>query len=102
MSIIQQIQKRMLLSLAQVAKDMNLHEGDHVLIEQRDGGIFLKPVEWVDKNQKYFWSEEWQAKMRESQEDLEKGNYQTFQNMEDAITDLEDLAYANRSKDKNL
>lgn len=95
MPIIQQVQKRMLLSLAQVAKDMNLHEGDHVLIEKRDGGIFLKPVEWVDKNQKYFWSEEWQARMRESQEDLEKGNYQTFQSMTEAIKDLEELANLN-------
>jgi hypothetical protein len=102
MAIVQQVQKRMLISLAQIAKDVNLHEGDHVVIEKMDGGIFLRPVDWVDKNQKYIWTEEWQGKLLRSQQDLEKGDYQTFENMEDAVKDLEELANANRNKDKEL
>ncbi|MDA8229297.1 MAG: AbrB/MazE/SpoVT family DNA-binding domain-containing protein [Desulfitobacterium hafniense] len=102
MPIVQQVQKRMLVSLAQIAKDINLHEGDHVVIEERDGGIFLRPVEWIDKNQKYFWSEEWQAKIRRSQEELENGEYQKFENMEDAIKDLEELANASDLKNKGF
>lgn len=97
-----QIQKRMLISLAQIAKDVNLHEGDHVLIEKRDDGIFLRPVDWVDKNQKYFWTKEWQEKMRRSQDALDKGEYKTFDNMEDAIKDLEALANANSNQDKTI
>ena len=102
MAIVQQVQKRMLISLAQIAKDVNLHEGDHVVIEEMDGGIFLRPVDWVDKSQKYFWTEEWQGRMLKSQEDLEKGDYQTFESMEDAVKDLEELANASRNKDKKL
>lgn len=45
MAIVQQIQKRMIVSLAQIAKDLNLHEGDHLIIEEKDGGIFLRPVD---------------------------------------------------------
>jgi len=56
--IIQQIQKRMLVSLAQVAKNLGLREGDYVLIEERDGGIFIRPVGWHDKGQEYFWTKE--------------------------------------------
>jgi len=97
-----QIQKRMLISLAQIAKAANLHEGDHVLIEQRDGGIFLRPVDWVDKNQKYFWTKEWQDKMRRSRDALENGEYKKFDNMEDAIKDLEALADANGNKNKTV
>lgn len=90
MAIVQQIQKHMLISLAQIAKNANLHEGDHIVIEEMDGGIFfLRPVDWVNKSQKYFWTEEWQGKMLKSQEDLEKGNYQKFVSMEDAIRNLE-------------
>jgi len=102
MAIVQQIQKRMLISLAQIAKDVNLHEGDHIVIEEMNGGIFLRPVDWVDKSQKYFWSEEWQAKIRQSQQDLEKGDYHTFENMEDAIKDLEELTNADCNKNKKF
>lgn len=97
-----QIQKRMLISLAQIAKVVNLHEGDYVLIEKRDDGIFLRPVDWVDKNQKYFWTKEWQEKMRHSQDALDKGEYKAFDNMEDAIKDLEALANANSNQDKTI
>lgn len=102
MAIVQQVQKRMIISLAQIAKEINLHEGDHVVIEKRDGGIFLRPVDWVDKNQKYIWTEEWQAKIRKSQDDLENGDYQTFENMDDVIKDLEDRANAGYHKNKNV
>ena len=102
MAIIQQIQKRMIVSLAQIAKDLNLHEGDHVIIEEKDGGIFLRPVDWVDKNQKYFWTKEWQEKMKQSQGALENGEYKTFTNMEEAIRDLEELAHANNNKNQTI
>ena len=102
MAIVQQVQKRMLISLAQIAKDVNLHEGDHVVIEAMDGGIFLRPVDWVDKNQKYLWTEEWQGKIMQSQQDIERGDYQTFESMEDAVKDLEELANASSYKDKKL
>lgn len=102
MAIVQQVQKRMLISLAQIAKDVNLHEGDHVVIEAMDGGIFLRPVAWVDKNQKYLWTEEWQGKIMQSQQDIERGDYQTFESMEDAVKDLEELANASSYKDKKL
>jgi len=72
------------------------------MIEQKDGGIFLRPVEWVDKNQKYFWTEEWQKKMRARQEALENGEYETFKSMEDVINDLEDLVNASRNKNKTV
>jgi len=100
MANVQQIQKRMLVSLAQIAKDINLNEGDYILIEKRDDGIFLRPIEWVDKNQKYFWTEQWQEKMQQSQQDLDNGNYKSFESMEDAIKDLEELANASHNQDK--
>lgn len=97
-----QIQKRMLISLAQIAKEANLHEGDHILIEKRDNGIFLRPVDWVDKSQKYFWTKEWQEKMRRSRDALDNGEYKSFDNMEDAIKDLEALVDANGNKNKTV
>lgn len=88
----------MLISLAQIAKEMNIKEGDHILLEERDGGIFLKPVGWHDKSQEYFWSEQWQEKMTSSQEALQKGNYTTYNNVEDMLKEL-DKPNANNHSD---
>lgn len=102
LEIIQQVQKRMLVSLAQIAKDIDLHEGDYLAIEERDGGIFLRPVTWIDKSQAYIWTKEWQEKIRRSEEDMADGNYQTFENMEDCINDLEGMIDARSNKNQGV
>lgn len=86
--IIQQVQKRFLISLAQVAKNMKIEEGDHILIEERDGGIFLKPIAWHDKSQEYFWTDEWQKKMMASKKALEEGNYTTHRDVDELLNEL--------------
>lgn len=83
-----QVQKRMLISLAQVAKGIDLHEGDHISVEVINGGIFLRPVAWHDKSQEYFWTEEWQKKVKRSQQNFEQGKYKTFDNVDDLIKEL--------------
>lgn len=87
-AIVQQVQKRMLVSLAQVARNLNIHEGDHVLLEERDGGIFICPVGWHEKNQEYFWSEEWQNMMKKSVEDLAEGRVQHFRDIKSLMNEL--------------
>lgn len=86
--IIQQVQKRMLISLVQIAKTLNLKEGDHVTLELRDGGIFIKPVAWHDKTQEYFWTEEWQQKIKQSAEAIKNGKIKTFNHTEDLLKEL--------------
>lgn len=86
--IIQQVQKRMLISLAQIAKGINIQEGDYVALEEHDGGILIRPVSWHDKNQEYFWSSEWQEKMKRSREALQKGHFKTFNNVNDLLKEL--------------
>jgi antitoxin component of MazEF toxin-antitoxin module len=82
------VQKRMLVSLAKLAKEINLGEGDHLIAEIVNGGIFLRPVGWHDKNQEYIWSDKWQDKFKRAQDDLTKQNYKKFDNMEDLIREL--------------
>ena len=86
--IVQQVQKRMLISLAQIAKRIHIKEGDYVLLEERDGGVFIRPVSWHDKNQEYFWSNEWQEKMKRSAEAIEEGNVKSFTNIEGLLKEL--------------
>jgi len=86
--IVQQVQKRMLISLAQIAKRIRIKEGDYVMLEERDGGVFIRPVSWHDKNQEYFWSNEWQEKMKRSAEAIEEGNVKSFTNIEGLLKEL--------------
>ena len=86
--IIQQVQKRMLISLAQIAKVINIQEGDYVLLEERDGGVFIRPVSWHDKKQEYFWSSEWQEKIKRSADALQEGRFKSFDNTDDLLKEL--------------
>jgi len=96
--VIQQVQKRMLISLSQIAKKLNIQEGDYIALEERDGGIFIKPVAWHDKSQEYFWSEAWQGKMKQSTDALKEGRYKTFS---DADELLEFLGEENNAEDNS-
>ena len=78
----------MLISLAQIAKRIRIKEGDYVMLEERDGGVFIRPVSWHDKNQEYFWSNEWQEKMKRSAEAIEEGNVKSFTNIEGLLKEL--------------
>jgi hypothetical protein len=88
-NIVQQVQKRMLISLAQMSKSLDLKEGDHVMLEEKDGGIFIRPVAWHDKSQEYFWSKEWQGKVQSSLDDLKEGKFKTFDSIDDLLEDLD-------------
>ncbi|PWW01227.1 hypothetical protein DFQ01_110117 [Paenibacillus cellulosilyticus] len=52
--IVQQIQKRMIISLAAIAKSssLDIKEGDYLLFEEREDGILLRPVVWQPKEKK--------------------------------------------------
>ncbi|MGG0277816.1 hypothetical protein [Bacillus rhizoplanae] len=40
-------------------------------------------------SQEYFWTQEWQGKMEESQKDIEEGRYKRFGNVGDLVRDLD-------------
>lgn len=46
-----------------------------------------EPVE-IDPEQAWFWTEEWQAKEREADEDLRAGRFEEFDNIDDFIDSL--------------
>lgn len=41
-----------------------------------------------DPEQAWFWSDEWQAKEREADEDLARGDYEVFDHFEDFVNSL--------------
>lgn len=91
--VLTKLQKRSLVSLAQVAKAVNLTEGDQLeIILEQDGSIRLVPVFVIPKSQAYYWSKEWQQAEREADEDFSAGRYEDFASTDALITDLKTRA----------
>lgn len=85
-----EFQKSVLDSLKEIKEILVEHDKLFKAIEEHFQEI--KSLQINDKNQKYFWSEQWQKQMKQSQQDLDNGNYKSFENMEDCIKDLEEHA----------
>ena len=48
----------------------DLQEGDILVIERREDGILMKPRKLLDPTQAWFWTEEWQEKEHQADEDI--------------------------------
>jgi antitoxin MazE len=67
----------------------NLAEGDYVEMETRNGTIVLKPVKVIQPDQEYFYTNEWQKKEAEVDEEIRRGDVVgPFDNAKDALKAL--------------
>lgn len=74
---------------AQARRALQIEEGDYVEVRVNSGGsITLTPKKLVDKEQAYFWTEEWQRGEREADEEIAAGRHKTFDDVEDLIREL--------------
>ena len=69
---------------------LKLKIGDNLEITIENDGIKLKPVLIIDRSQAWYWSEEWQSKVKEADMDLKQGKIKHAKNVEDLIKQLED------------
>ncbi|MBL7208866.1 MAG: AbrB/MazE/SpoVT family DNA-binding domain-containing protein [Dehalococcoidia bacterium] len=74
---------------ASVRKELGVEEGDLVEIEVVDEKAVLMPKRLVDKSQAYFWTEKWQEREREADEDIKAGRVKVFDSVEELAKDLE-------------
>ena len=76
---------------AGIRKAAHIEEGDFIDAQVDDEGtIVLRPQKLIDKSQAWFWTESWQAKEREADLSIERGDVEEFDNVEDAIRYLHD------------
>lgn len=71
---------------ADLREQLGLEVGDLIEVKIRNGKLILTPQK--DEDDSWFWSEEWQAKEREADEAIRKGDFKEFDNIEDLIKDL--------------
>ena len=66
-----------------------LKPGDYVEVTEKGKTIIIVPKEVVDRDDAWFWSEEWQAKEREADVAITRGDVVgPFDSAEDLIKDL--------------
>ena len=51
----------------------DLQEGDILLLGSQEEGILIQPRKLVDPTQSWFWSNEWQEKERQVDDDINAG-----------------------------
>ncbi len=71
-----------------ISKALNLKKGDPILIRLVDHRIELVPAALVPKDQLWFWTPEWQAKEREIDEALARGDFRQSSSVEELIRSL--------------
>ncbi|MFD5252314.1 MULTISPECIES: AbrB/MazE/SpoVT family DNA-binding domain-containing protein [Streptomyces] len=68
------LRKKGIITIPQEIRDqLDLEEGDHLVVAVEDGRIVLTPASVVPDDQAWFWSAEWQAKEREVDDALASG-----------------------------
>jgi len=71
-----------------ILEELGLEPGDHLEVELKDGRIILTPKA-IEEEEAWYWSKEWQAKEREADEAILKGEVLgPFENVEDALEAL--------------
>lgn len=73
---------------ASLRRAVNIEVGDYIEVTVQDDGLLLTPKKLIDKSQAYFWTEEWQKRERQADEDKKAGRIESFDSVDDLIADL--------------
>jgi len=71
---------------ANLRKKFNITEGDYLEIQDKDGGILIKPVKVISPDQSSFYTKEWQEAESEADRDIAEGKtVGPLDNIEDTL-----------------
>lgn len=79
-------------------KKLRLEQGDLVLAKIVDNTVVLIPQETIDKDQTWFWTERWQKKEAEAEEDIKKGRVKSFESVEDLFDEIEETSETDKDR----
>ena len=74
---------------ADLRRQVGIEIGDYVEVRLEEGHLVLRPKQMIDKDQTWFWTEEWQTAEREAEEDLRAGRVKAFDTLDGLIADLD-------------
>lgn len=88
-----QLRKKSQVTLPQDVRDaLHLTEGDEVeFTVHTDGGVTLRGMTVIPTEQRWFWTEEWQAGEREASEEIAAGHTTVYDSAEEFLGHLDEL-----------
>ncbi len=69
----------------EVREKLGLKPGDRIVFTVEDGRIIGIPVEYIPKDQMYFWSKEWQKLEKSAENDKKNGRVHEFNDVNKAL-----------------
>ena len=92
--------KRQLTLPDEIRRHLSAEEGDDLVFRSGEAGhVYLEKIQTIPPEQAWFWSERWQRMERESQTDIDDNRIRRYENIEEAISDLEGTDNA-RNRDR--
>lgn len=73
---------------AEVTRRLRLRKGARLAVITTGDSVQIVPLARIPKDQLYFYSDEWQAKEREAEEDIRAGRTKEFSDVDALIRDL--------------
>ncbi|HHT7143178.1 TPA: AbrB/MazE/SpoVT family DNA-binding domain-containing protein [Bacillus cereus] len=64
---------------------LNIEEGDNLEVYIEDDRLVIVPVIAIEKNQSWFWTEEWQIAEQEAQKEINAKKLKEFNNIDDVL-----------------
>ena len=90
LSMITKLRGRSQITLpSDVVKKLKLSAGDNLEITLEGDKIVIKPVLIIDRAQAWFWSDEWQQKEKEADEDIKAGRIYIAKDTKDLFSQLD-------------
>ena len=74
---------------AEMRRQAGIDIGDYVEMRLEAGHLVLVPKQLIDKDQTWFWTQEWQAAEREAEDELRAGQVKAFDTLDELIADLD-------------
>jgi AbrB family looped-hinge helix DNA binding protein len=71
-----------------ISKALRLRKGDHMLVRMVGKRLELVPATIIPRDQRWFWTPEWQKKEREVDEALARGDFKETDSVEELLKDL--------------
>jgi len=71
-----------------ISNALKLKTGDHMLVRLVDNTLELIPAQVVPKDQRWFWTPEWQAREREVDEALARGEFVESKSADELLAKL--------------
>lgn len=74
---------------AEMRRQAGIDIGDYVEMRLEEGHLVLVPKQLIDKDQTWFWTQEWQAAEHEAEDELRAGQVKAFDTLDELIADLD-------------